>query len=189
MPFTTRLIRKLGRKERRKICDHFLRLVPQDRRMRFFGAVGDDFVAAYAQRLCRHNNLVLGCFVGGELRALGELHIDGQSAEAAITVEHDFQNTGIGTELLHRLLELARNRLIVNVHLTCLADNTRVQQITRKSGAVLSQTQGTVEANIAPPWPSLWSIFTEVLGDQQTMLSRLLANDGGLPALRYTLAA
>jgi hypothetical protein len=88
------MIRKLGAWERGKVRDHLLRLSSDDRRRRFLGSVGDDFVVAHSDGLFMPGVIVLGCFGRGALCAVGELHqqLTGRIAEIAITVEPSFQN-------------------------------------------------------------------------------------------------
>lgn len=167
-------IRKLDISERAEVRDHLLRLDPEDRRLRFLGSVDDAAIAAYGDTIFTSGVIALGCSVHGVLRAVGELRYRMESGglvgEVAITVERDWQNQGIGTEMLRRLIELARNRSIKTLHLYCLGDNTRMQVVVRKLGGELRYVDGTVEADIAQPWPSCWSLLGEALADGQAVL-------------------
>jgi ribosomal protein S18 acetylase RimI-like enzyme len=167
-------IRKLFAFEREKVRNHLLRLDPEDRRLRFFGAVGDSYISSYSETIFSTGAIILGCFENGELRAIGELRRGGtrwgQAAEVAITVERTFQRRGIGTEMLRRLVEIARNRSIRTLHLVCLLDNTRMQKIVRKQGGALCYGNGAAEADISAPWPSYWSLLSEATADGQAAL-------------------
>jgi RimJ/RimL family protein N-acetyltransferase len=167
-------IRKLLRSERAKVREHFLRLDRDDRHLRFFGHVGDTFIEAYCEKILSTGYVVLGCFIEGELRAVGELRQSGRPwqpvAEIAITVEKPFQNQGIGTELLRRLIGLARNRAIKTLHLFCLLDNVRMQRVAKKLGGSLKYAEGEVEARIDPPWPTYWSLMEEAFADGRAVL-------------------
>jgi GNAT superfamily N-acetyltransferase len=171
-PLADGTIRKLLASEHEKVRDHLLRLSPADRRLRFLGYVGDDFIVAHSEKVFAAGGIILGCFVRGMLCAVGELHHDGtyQVAEVAITVEQSVQNCGIGTELLRRLVEIARNRAIKTLHCFCLLDNKRAQKIARKLGGVLQWVDGAVKADIIQPWPNYWSLLGEVLADGQAVL-------------------
>ena len=107
--------RKLLPSEKAKIREHFLRLDKEDRRLRFFGQVGDAFVESYCSKILVTDYAVLGCFIDGELRAIGELrneaHLWNRTAEVAITVERAFQNLGIGTAILRQLIGLGQHDL------------------------------------------------------------------------------
>jgi GNAT superfamily N-acetyltransferase len=174
MPRPSKLLRKLLVSERHLIRDHLLRLDPEDRRLRFCGAVGDAFVEAYSQTALATGDVALGYFIDGKLRALGELRHQGdlwhRAAEAAVTVERTWQNQGIGTTLLRELVELAQNRSIRTLHLFCLTDNDKMRHVAAKLGGTLNIAEGEVAAEIAPPYPTCWSLIDEAIVDGQSML-------------------
>ena len=53
---------------------------------------------------------------------------DGQDCEFAVTVSDEWQNKGLGTLLMHRLIEVAKARGIKTMHSSDAADNTRMRQ-------------------------------------------------------------
>jgi ribosomal protein S18 acetylase RimI-like enzyme len=172
MRSSERPIRKLRAWEREKVRDHLLRLSPDDRQRRFLGSVSDDFIVAHSDALFAPGVTVLGCFMGGALRAVGELHqqVAVQIAEIAITVEPSFQNRGLGTEMLRRLVLIARNRGIRTLHCFCLLDNTRAQKIAHKLDGALQFVDGAIEAEIIQPWPNFWSLLNEAFADGHAVL-------------------
>jgi GNAT superfamily N-acetyltransferase len=172
MPSSEGTIRKLRAWERGKVRDHLLRLSPDDRQRRFLGRVGDDGIVAYSDNLFAPGVIVLGCFMRGALRAVGELHqqVTVEVAEIAITVEPAFQNCGFGTEILRRLVLMARNRGIKTPQRFCLLDNTWAQKIAHKLGGALQCVDGAIEAEIIQPWPSCWSLLDEAFADGRTVL-------------------
>jgi GNAT superfamily N-acetyltransferase len=192
--------RKLLPSEKVKVREHFLRLEKEDRRLRFFGQVGDAFIESYCSEILVTDYAVLGCFVDGELRAVGELHSEAhlwnRAAEVAITVERPFQNLGIGTEILRQLIRMARNRSIETLHLFCLLENTKMQKVARKAGGALKFAEGEVAARINPPWPTYWSLMDEALADGRAAFhiwslarkhaSPRAANDDPKPARKVT---
>ena len=93
------IIRKLWAGEAEIFRDHLLRLDAESRRFRFGSAVSAEFVARYADRAFRSGAIIHGCFVDGVLRAAAELYPMGDvlpgEAEAAFSVESDFQNHGL----------------------------------------------------------------------------------------------
>jgi hypothetical protein len=106
--------RRLVAGERERLLPgHFLRLDGEDRRLRFGGHTGEERVQAYCARLDRDPGaVVLGCFLAGELRAVGELKPIGgawlPAAELAVSVERPFQGHGLGAELCRRLVVRAQ---------------------------------------------------------------------------------
>jgi ribosomal protein S18 acetylase RimI-like enzyme len=167
--------RRLATNEHEDLLRHFLRLGTEDRRLRFGGYVGEERLRAYCRRLDQHpGSLVLGCFIAGELRGVGELKpiedIWPRAAELAVSVEEAFRGRGLGTELCRRLIVRARNRFIARLYMLCLPDNRPVQGMTRKLGGALSFYQSEIEARLEPPWPDPASASEEWLDEIDVLL-------------------
>ena len=96
------VFRKLWPTETDKFHDHLLRLDKDSRRTRFAHAVSDSFIEDYAQRMCEMGSIVHAYAENGEVRAVAELrklsNVWGNEAEAAVSVERDYQERGIGSE-------------------------------------------------------------------------------------------
>jgi ribosomal protein S18 acetylase RimI-like enzyme len=163
---TRGVIRRLWPGERNLVRDHLLRLEAEDRQMRF-GGYASASLAAYCEGLAWSHGLLLGYVVAGQVRGLGELKLIGngspKAAELAVSVERPFQNRGIGTALLRRLVVSARNRLIDHIHMVCLIENGRAVRMARRLDGVLRFRDGEAEAVIEPPWPTLWTWLEEAL--------------------------
>src|SRR5829696_9336495 len=100
--------------------EHLRRLDSETRRQRFGAPVNDAFVERYALGASSLDVTIEGAFVNGVMRGAGELRplIGGQpsAAEAAFSVEREFQGLGIGNALAERVVVLARNRGISKLH-------------------------------------------------------------------------
>ena len=109
--------------------------------LRFGGYASAAHIAAYCERLDWSRVLVVGYVTGGEVRGLGQLELIGnawpRAAELAVSVERPFQNRGIGTALLRRLVIAARNRLIEQIYMLCLIDNGRAVRMARRLDGTL----------------------------------------------------
>jgi GNAT superfamily N-acetyltransferase len=171
-------IRKLWMTELDKYRDHLLRLDSSSRRLRFGMGVGDAFVTDYAARVNDMQSIVYGFFIDGEIRAAAELRALGANlqgeAEAAFSVEQDYQDTGIGTELMGRVIRAARNRNIVRLYMNCLAENRKMQRIARKYEAVLHFEEGDVVGELAPSGPNYFSIWREAMDDERGFVMAVL---------------
>src|SRR5579872_7596773 len=136
------MIRKLWVGETELYCDHLLRLDAVSRHNRFGGGISDDFIRAYTESLNSTNSVVHGFFVDGVLRGAAELRplvlVPDRDAELAFSIEKPWQSHGVGTALLERTLLAARNRGYKLLHMACLADNRRMQQLARKFEAELT---------------------------------------------------
>ena len=163
------VIRKLWIGEADAYRDHLLRLDPDSRRNRFAGAVSDEFVRDYAELSFGIDALIHAFFVDGTLRGAAELRPIGaplmREAEAAFSIEKPWQSHGVGSVLLERTLLAARNRGIKFLHMACLADNKRMQQLARKYEAELSFDFSSVVGEVATPRPTPLSLMREILAD------------------------
>jgi RimJ/RimL family protein N-acetyltransferase len=163
-------IRKLWPAETEKIRDHLLRLDRGSRRMRFAHGVSDSFIEDYAARLTDMGSVIYAFFVDGEVRAAAELRklsdTWGKEAEAAFSVEPAWQDMGIGTELMGRVIRAARNRGVMHLYMSCLAENAKMQAIARRHGADLRLEYGEVVGDIVPQEPNYFSVLAEAMEDR-----------------------
>lgn len=172
-PVTPGMIRKLWAGESALLRDHLLRLDMESRRFRFGSAVSDEFIDRYASRAFRNGAIIQGYFVDGVLRAAAELYPLGDvlpgEAEAAFSVEHEYQNHGLGTLLVEQVILVARNRGVRSLCMNCLVHNRRMQQIARKYDADLSFDTDEVVAQLKAPFPTAMSLARETATDLQSM--------------------
>ncbi|MFM1816996.1 MAG: hypothetical protein RLZ98_3691 [Pseudomonadota bacterium] len=163
-------IRKLLTSETDLFRDHLLRLDKESRRMRFAHGVSDGYIERYAQRVPDGGDLCFGLLVEGEVRAAAELRQIGygwgSDAEAAVSVERCFQNTGVGTLLMGRVIRSARNRFVKRLYMSCLTENRRMQSIARKYEASLRFEPGEVIGEIVPEAASYFSVIEEAMEDR-----------------------
>jgi GNAT superfamily N-acetyltransferase len=164
------IIRRLWPTETDKFRDHLLRLDPESRRMRFAHSVSDAFIAEYAGRMGAFGSLVYGHLVDGTVRGAAELRrlgdAWGEEAEAAFSVERPYQDHGVGTDLMGRVVRAARNRNIKRLYMSCLAENARMQAIARKHEAALRFEYGEVVGEILPAHPDYFSLAAEAAEDR-----------------------
>ncbi|GAB5445374.1 GNAT family N-acetyltransferase [Gymnodinialimonas sp.] len=170
-------IRRLWRSNQRDLIDHFLRLDDETRRLRFGRAVDAEFVTTYALQVLSVDAVIFGAVHDGKLRGVAELRglLDSwpRSAEAALSVEADWQDNGLGEALLTRLIAAARNRGIKKVHMLCLRENARMRALALKNDAALQFNISEVEAELTTPWPTPVSVFRELFGDTDTYIDVL----------------
>jgi GNAT superfamily N-acetyltransferase len=171
-------IRKLWVGEAAKYRDHMLRLDPASRHSRFAGGVSDEFVRNYADLSSSLDAIVYGFFVDGKMHGAAELRPLGMAvprqAEAAISVEKPWQSHGVGSALLRHILLAARNRGVRLLHMACLADNRRMQQLARKFDAELSFDFGNVVGEVESSRPTPLSVLREMMADSHGFATAML---------------
>jgi GNAT superfamily N-acetyltransferase len=172
------VIRKLWVGEADQYRDHLLRLDAESRRNRFGFALADELIATYVASPTWSGAVMHGFLVDGVLRGVAELKPFGAAfpteAEAAFSIEHPWQSHGVGSALLARTLLAARNRGIRQVHMACLADNARMQQLARKFAAQLSFDFGNVVGEVAAPHPTPLSLMRELVADGHGLAAAML---------------
>jgi GNAT superfamily N-acetyltransferase len=171
------VIRKLWVGEAEQYREHLLRLDLQSRCSRFGGAVSDSYVANYADRSLTLDAIMHGCFIDGMLRGAAELrplgaHVPRQ-AEAALSIEKAWQSHGVGSALLSRTLLTARNRGVRLLHMACLAENVRMQQLARKFDAELSFDFGSVIGEVESSRPTPLSLMREWVTDGHSLATAM----------------
>jgi RimJ/RimL family protein N-acetyltransferase len=170
--------RKLWPKETAKFRDHLLRLDKASRRMRFAHGVSDSFVEDYSARMGELGSIVFAYLEEGEVRGAAELKklgdTWGQEAEAAFSVEAAYQEQGIGTELMGRVIRAARNRGVQNIYMSCLAENAKMQAIARKYEAELRFEYDEVVGEIVPEEPNYFSLLAEAVEDRVGFMMTVL---------------
>jgi GNAT superfamily N-acetyltransferase len=178
------VIRRLWPTEANKFRDHLLRLDRDSRRMRFAHAVSDAFIEDYASRMSEYGSLVYGYLVDGQVRGAAELRrlgdAWGEEAEAAFSVEKPFQDRGVGSDLMGRVVRAARNRRVRRLYMSCLAENAKMQVIAKKHEAVLRFEYGEVIGEILPEQPNYFSIIAEAAEDRVGFMIAVLELQGRL---------
>jgi GNAT superfamily N-acetyltransferase len=172
------IIRKLWIGEADRYRDHLLRLDMDSRHSRFGGAIADEFIERYVTTTFGLSALVHGYFVDGVLRGAAELRPLGpaftREAEVAFSIERPWQSHGVGSTLLDRTLLAARNRGIKTLHMACLANNRRMQELARKFDAELSFDFGSVVGEVAAARPTPLSVFREAVSDGHGFATAML---------------
>jgi GNAT superfamily N-acetyltransferase len=171
-------IRKLWVGETSALRDHLLRLDPESRRSRFGSPVNNFFIGQYASRALTPDSIVHGMFVDGTLRAAAELRSFGKpfptDAEAAFSVEREWQSRGVGSELLERTLLAARNRNFRTIYMNCLAENSRMRAIAKKHEASLQIRADEVFGEVVNPGATPLSVVRELIADGHGMAATIL---------------
>jgi GNAT superfamily N-acetyltransferase len=168
------VVRKLWKTDATDYAAHLLRLDPVSRRNRFGGAVADSFVRYHADSAFDPGSVICGFFADSVLRGAAELRPFGVAqAEAAFSIEKPWQSHGVGTELLERVLLAARNRGVKQLHITCLAENQRMQQLARKFDAEMKRDLDSVIGEVEAPYPTPLSMLREMIADGTSLATAI----------------
>jgi RimJ/RimL family protein N-acetyltransferase len=171
------IVRKLWASDAQAYGDHLLRLDEMSRRNRFGGTVADAFIRGHAERAFEPENVLYGFLADGVLRGVAELRPfspNADQAEASFSIERRWQSHGVGTELLERTLLAARNRGVKQLHVTCLSENQRMQQLARKFDAELRRDDESVVGEVEAPYPTPMSLMREMIADGTGLATAML---------------
>jgi hypothetical protein len=81
-------------------------------------------------------------------------------------IERPWQSRGVGTELLERTFSPRANRGIRQLHIGCLTESQRMQQLTRKFDAELRRDCDCVIGEVEAPSPTPMSLMREMIADR-----------------------
>ena len=138
--------------DKAEISEHLMRLGSQGRRSRFGFGVGEGFVKQYCDRILGLEGVIYGVHEGGELRAVAELReiLDDwpNTAEAAFSVEPEFQGQGLGSALIDKVVADAKVRGTKTINMMCHRDNEPMKHLASKHDAEMEFSQHDVEMTI-----------------------------------------
>ena len=89
-------------------------------------------------------------------------------------MERPWQSHGVGSALLRRTLLAARNRGYRQLHMACLAENRRMQQLARKFDAELSFDFGSVVGEVESWRANPLSVMQELIEDGHDFATAML---------------
>ena len=154
---STVLIRQVRRTDAPLLADGFARLSARSRQMRFLGNKHtlSEAELRYLTEVDHHDHEALGALCPADGRGVGIARYvrdtdDPRAAEIAVTIADDWQGRGLGTELLARLSDRARQAGISRFTATVSADNVAMPRLLWKMGAELTgRSRGTVDYEVA----------------------------------------
>lgn len=173
------IIRRLRKYDQDLITNYFNNLDEDVLLSRFGVHVHPQGLQDYLSNMFADAAFVFGAFPDSCLRGLGELRLipdhKHHVAEVALTVEKAWQDRGIGDALLSRLITVAQNRRIREVHMLCLATNQKMRRLAAKHNAELALVPGQVEATLTTPWPTPFSMAEEITGEYHAFARAVLS--------------
>jgi len=156
------LVRPIAPEDRTVLAEAFERLSDESRYRRFFSAKPrlSDAELTYLTEVDHHDHEALIAFDADSGLGIGVARFvrndeDAGLAEAAVTVTDDAQGRGLGTALLSRLADRAREEDVDRFSALVLADNRDMLDLLERAGEVRRRDieAGVVEIEIAlePP--------------------------------------
>lgn len=169
-------IQRLGEHARAALAEHFHRLAPEDVRLRFGSTLAPVAIDAYVARIDFERD-VLFALHGDGLELVGAAHVgigDDDVAELGVSVLPGHRQRGIGSALVARAFDHARNRRIRRLWMHCLAENATMMRIARRAGMAIVVDAGEADAWLALPPPDPASVASEFAADQVALFDYAL---------------
>jgi GNAT superfamily N-acetyltransferase len=168
-------VRSLSRFELPALERHFLSLAGEDRRLRFGGALNDDGIALYVERIDFDRDAVFGV-LDNELKIVGAAHLarSDSHAELGVSVLPDQRGRGIGAALLRRAHAHARNWGEKRLFMHCLSENGAIMHLAKKQGMDIEAAYGEADAWLKLPPADASSYMGEVFEQRVALLDYAL---------------
>ncbi|MEZ5615456.1 MAG: GNAT family N-acetyltransferase [Rhodocyclaceae bacterium] len=167
---------------------HFLRLEPEDLRLRFEHVISEITLLKYVDAIDFQRDAVFGVFDDRlELAGVAHLGLRGEIAEFGVSVIPGHRGEGIGTALYRRAYEYCRNHRIDTLFVHCLKENAAMMHIARKAGMQIVLDAAEVEAHLRVP-PGDTASYAEEFLDDRVGLFDLALKSQFLAARTFTEA-
>jgi len=165
---------------------HLHRLDRKTLTERFGRIVSDEWLDGYCEATDLVRGAIVGCWIDGLLRGVGELRrherLGSAAAEVARTLEPAFPDRGFGSVLVQRLVLPARNRGLDRLYILTDTSNGRMRRILRRLGCPVRFAGTQIEADRALAPPNGASLTQEWLEEGWACWCALTAaSDSALP--------
>lgn len=107
-----------------------------------------------------------------ELVGVGHICLADPEPELAFSVLKEYQNQGMGSELMARCVEWCRNRNLKTGTMVCLSTNTAIKKLAARHGILVRDGSETL-AEIKIPEANISSIVHELVEDNLSTLSHI----------------
>jgi RimJ/RimL family protein N-acetyltransferase len=149
---------------------HFLALGPEDVRLRFGGPLRSEAILRYLDQIDFEVDAVFGVYDDAlKLIAVTHVAFTDDTAELGVSVLPGHRGKGLGTALFTRAVDHVRNRFFSRLFMHCLAENSAMMHIARKSGMKICVETGEAEAFLRLPPADQASVTGEFV-DQRLAL-------------------
>jgi RimJ/RimL family protein N-acetyltransferase len=165
-------IRPIRPDDREALADGLRRLSAESRYRRFFSPLDElsEQQLTYLTEVDHHDHEALVAVEAGTEQGIGVARFvrskgDPGVAEVAVAVADDWQGRGIGSELLHRLTERAREEGISRFSGSILEENRPMRELMAEVGdvRVIDRAAGTIDVEVELPEEGIGAALRETL--------------------------
>ena len=181
-------VQRVGNSAREPFLAHLIALPSEDVRLRFGSPLATPAIAAYVERIDFERDAVFAVY-DDSLAIIGAAHVGffDDAAELGVSVLPSHRGHGIGTALVARASEHARNRRTMRLYMHCLAENAAMMHIARKSGMQICVDTGEADAFLTLPPADPASVTGEFVDQRLALFDYALKSQ--VAALKRMTAA
>jgi GNAT superfamily N-acetyltransferase len=167
----TPTVQRVGSSAREQFLAHLVALPSDDVRLRFGSPLAAAAMAAYVARIDFERDAVFAVY-DDNLAIVGAAHVGffDDAAELGVSVLPSQRRRGLGTALVIRASDHARNRRTMRLYMHCLAENAAMMTIARRAGMSIVVNAGEADAHLALPPASAASVTREYVSDQLALI-------------------
>ncbi|HEY3180226.1 MAG TPA: GNAT family N-acetyltransferase [Casimicrobiaceae bacterium] len=164
-------VQRVGSSARKAFLAHLVALPSDDVRLRFGSPLAAAAIAAYVDRIDFERDAVFAVY-DDNLAIVGAAHVGffDDAAELGVSVLPSQRRHGLGTALVIRASDHARNRRTMRIYMHCLAENAAMMTIARRAGMSIVVNAGEADAHLALPPASPASVTREYVSDQLALI-------------------
>ena len=176
-------VHRVGASVRQPLIAHLAALPADDVRLRFGTPLAKESIASYVERIDFDRDAVFVVY-DERLAIIGAAHVGffDDAAELGVSVSVGHRGAGIGSALVRRASEHARNRRTTRLYMHCLAENAAMMAIARRAGMKIVVSAGEADAHVALPPADPMSVTREYFTDQLALID--FAQKSHIDALR-----
>jgi GNAT superfamily N-acetyltransferase len=179
-------VRPIQPDDRQALADGIQQMSPESRYRRFFSPVArlTEAQLTYLTDVDHHDHEALVAMEPGTERGIGVARFirsdsDPEIAEFAVAVADDWHERGVGTALIHRLTQRAREEGITRFSGTILEENRPMLELVEELGEVRvrDRAAGAVEIEVDLPEEGIGTALRETLRAAASGLLRMRLPD------------
>ena len=158
-------------------ADHLKQLNDHDRYTRFgYNAQSTHIDQLILDILYNPNNHhIFTYFKDDHVVGFGHLAREGDDWELAVSVETDYQGTGIADALMAHMIAWGKTHGVQVVYMHCITDNKKIQHLARKHGLrAIDRNNSDITARVELPKPTVLDYTSSLVQEQNELATDIV---------------
>lgn len=159
------------------VIEHLQRLRGEDRRLRFGGAVTDEFIERYVKESWdKEDSQWFGCISKWKIVSACHVAIYNGEAELGCSVDPKYRGRGLAQVMFDRAVTYLRTKDILNVYMHCLTENQVMRHIAQKNDMVVVSCQGESDAKVEVEAATPLTAYKDAYLDRMALYDMIIRN-------------